>query len=369
MPFQGFGGNTPGANLFGDLEGLRTYVDDLNAYHMPAQPVGCQRACDKKSPGCAAAPPASTQENCCTDGLDKSCAYSCNTGSRCSNYAKACQVSKYPAACGNSPPRTSGCFPGIPTDAPGMAGSWAGYDVLSTGACGTNEYFRHMNEARMARESPTALSVCVNRELDVPFQDCVVPSKPLPVTMAGTDVFGTIGFHSSARGATLDMRGEEVKNPCVGPPPPGAGVSGRMARKACIPDIPECGCDCEYSNELLDPPCRKTRGGPCDDYDDSTEPITGRNNSYRLPSASQAAIPVSRDCFCNHSNGTRNPAVVAPTDPNGTINEYTVMLASKFAEYKNKVASQINMLWSKISGPVKGYTQQAPAVANPSDVV
>lgn len=173
------------------------------------------------------------------------CPYACQKGSACAKYANDMSEKcvKYPTACACDNPEwadnDANGFPGMRGCGPGLNGCYAPYGVLTTGAGGTSEYFRQMEESKMARENPTMLAKIITQELDQPFMDAIVPETPLPISLAGTDVFGSISLNSSVRNSTTDLRGEAVSEKCIGPPPEGAGISGYMSMKTTLKDMPK----------------------------------------------------------------------------------------------------------------------------------
>jgi hypothetical protein len=260
--FQDLSGQSLGAKVYGELSGLHA-----------SRVASCPKPRKQPLKGVTTAPSCFDQapaETCCS--------YDCCAGSACGKYTNACPAKKFPEACGSAMPTSANGFPGMSCEDPGLSGSYTGFEVLATGCGGTNEYYRNMKESKMARENPTALSVCVNRELDVPFQEDIVPTKPLPVSMAGTDVFGTIMMTSNARGMTTDVRGEPLLERPIGPPPEGAGICSRMGKQGKF----DGNGDCSYSNDIMHPTCAgttQTRGS----YDDSGAPH-GRKATFKLPS-------------------------------------------------------------------------------------
>jgi hypothetical protein len=122
------------------------------------------------------------------------------------------------------------------------AGSYVPFEVMSTGASGTRDYERAMMESKMARDNPTLLAQSTDAQLDVSWHEAIVPNKPLPVSLAGMDVFGTDGPTTTTRNMTTDFRGEAVDVFPIGQPPEGAGISSRMGNIPVSyndPDIPK----------------------------------------------------------------------------------------------------------------------------------
>jgi len=108
-------------------------------------------------------------------------------------------------------------------------GSYVAPEVCCTGQSGSVDYYKAQRCAVIARENPTMLAMSGScATVDIPFYDAITPKKPMPVTLAGVDVFGPPSFHSSTRNMSYDIRGEAANKNIFGPPPVGGGFSGRM---------------------------------------------------------------------------------------------------------------------------------------------
>lgn len=114
----------------------------------------------------------------------------------------------------------------IDPESGGVVPAWqqAGYN-------GTCEYWRSVQESRLARFNPDVLSEQVEGGTNYgAFLSLITPAgTPAPVTYAGYDVFGPPAYHTSTRNMIVgDLRGEAATGPLVGAPPVGGAVSSLM---------------------------------------------------------------------------------------------------------------------------------------------